>query len=269
MPGILLTGAKGFLGSRIAAQLVVTAAPSLQGMTREAVMRMVEDHAPEVIIHTAAISDIGVCERQPEDSWHANVELPLWLASAARNCKLVMLSTDQVYSACPEAGPYTEDQVCPGNTYARHKLEMENRVLDIAPDAVLLRATWMYDMPLYGAKNRGNFLVNMLEAAARGGEVSFSSGQYRGITYAREVAGYMAAACQLPGGVYNFGSENPLSAYDTARYLRDALQLNVRLTDVPPRHNLWMNCDKLRQAGIAFSSTVEGLERCLQDYGLR
>jgi dTDP-4-dehydrorhamnose reductase len=50
-----------------------------------------------------------------------------------------------VYSGLEEEGPYTEDLAKPGNVYAAHKLEMEQRVMDIAPDAVMLRAEWMYD----------------------------------------------------------------------------------------------------------------------------
>lgn len=268
MPRILLTGARGFLGSRIKAHMPVMEAPSLRDASAEDVARLVDQMEPEIIIHTAAISDIGVCEKHPDASCRANVMLPVWLASAAPQCKLVMLSTDQVYSASPEEGPYTEAQVCPGNTYARHKLEMENRVLDIAPDAVMLRATWMYDMPLYGAENRGNFLMNILRAAAREEAVVFSSQQQRGITYVREVAAHMAAACALPGGAYNFGSENPLSAYDTARFLMNALQLKAPLHDAPPRHHLWMDCAKLRSQGIEFADTAQGLLQCIADYGI-
>ena len=48
-----------------------------------------------------------------------------------------------MYSACEDGGPYTEENVKPGNIYAAHKLEMEKRVLDILPSAVMLRAEWM------------------------------------------------------------------------------------------------------------------------------
>ena len=63
---------------------------------------------------------------------------------AAKQAKLICFSSDQVYSAAKEPGPYTEDMVAPGNLYARHKLEMEQRVLDMDPDAVMLRSEWMY-----------------------------------------------------------------------------------------------------------------------------
>jgi len=240
------------------------AAPSLRNAEENDIRRLVDETEPDVIIHTAAISDIGACEADPEGSWRANVLLPVWLAKTG--VKALLFSTDQVYSDCAGEGPYPEGDTAPGNLYARHKLEMEKRVLEENPEAVLLRATWMYDMPKFGMANRGNFLVNMLKAA--GGEAGYSAAQYRGFTYVREVAEKTLEAVGLPGGAYNFGSENDRGMLDTARFLAAELKLPVRLFDSGPRHNLWMDCGKLRAQGVRFSSTVEGLKRCIRDYSL-
>ena len=236
--------------------------PSLRGADEDAVRRIVDAAEPDVIVHTAAVSDIGACERDPEASRRANVEIPVWLARTG--VKSVLFSTDQVYSACEGEGPYAENEVNPANLYARHKLEMERRVLDISPDAVLLRAAWMYDMPIYGVVNRGNFLMNMLRLP----EVSFSSAQRRSVTYVREVAALMRKAVLLPGGIYNYGSENSLTMMETACWLRDRLSLPVRIVDAGPRHNLWMDCSGAKSLGVCFRSTVEELEQCIADYGL-
>ena len=265
---ILLTGARGFLGSRIRQTMEVIPAPSLRDMGREEIARLVGETAPDVIVHTAAISDIGACQADPAGSYRANVELPVWLAQAARNAKLVMLSTDQEYSAHPGCGAYREEDTAPGNLYARHKLEMERRVLEISADAVLLRATWMYDLPLYGTANRGNYLMNLLKAAATGEPMLVPMEQYRGLTYVREAAENMAKAMRLPGGVYNFGSETELTMGQLTQQLREKLGLNLQILPGQPRHNLWMDCAKAAERGCTFSATAEGLENCLSDYGL-
>ena len=260
----LVTGARGFVGARLMAVLDDgRAAPSLQGMCESDVRRVIEAAEPDVIFHTAAISDIQTCEKNPEASYRANVEIPLWLARSG--VKLVAFSTDQVYSGCEAEGPYTEEYAAPANLYARHKLEMEQRTLELSPDTVLLRATWMYDMPLYGARNRGNFLVNML----REPELAFSSTQHRAVTYVREVAEQLKKTARLPGGVYNFGSENDLTMLETARWLRDELGLPVVLRDSGARHNLWMDCTRARRHRIRFSDTIDGLRQCIEDYALR
>ena len=167
-------------------------------------------------------------------------------------------------SGCGSEGPYTEETVKPANLYARHKEEMEQRVLVANPSAVLFRATWMYDMPRYGSLNRGNFLVNML----RSSELAFSSSQYRAVTYVREVSAWIAKASQLPGGVYNYGSENDLSALETARWLAGVLKLRITLKDAALAHNPWMDCTKIKKAGICFNSAIDGLKQCIRDYGL-
>ncbi len=259
---ILLTGARGFVGVRIAAALPVIAAPSLRDRTEDDIKRLVDETEPEVIIHTAAISDISACEKDPEASFRANVEIPVWLARTG--VKAVLFSTDQVYGGRADEGPYTENDTAPANVYARHKLEMEQRVLDAAPSAVLLRATWMYDMPLYGAANRGNFLVNML----RQREAAFSDTQHRAVTYVREVAQWTERALSLPGGSYNFGSENSLTMLETARWLKERLDLPIVLRDAGPRHHLWMDCAKAKAQGIQFMDAVDGLEQCIRDYAL-
>ena len=260
---ILVTGARGFVGSRIMDALSdAVPSPSLQGMDEDAVRRMVDEAEIDFIIHTAAISDIGECEKHPDASRHANIDLPLYLTKTG--VPICLFSTDQVYSGCTGEGPYAEEEVCPANTYAAHKLEMEQRVLEENPDAVLLRATWMYDMPRYGTVNRGNFLMNMLRME----EASFSSTQHRAVTYVREVADMMEKAMQLPGGVYNFGSENDLTILETAQWLRETLSLPVKLKDAGPRHHLWMDCSRAKRNGVCFLTTIEGLKKCIADYSL-
>lgn len=259
---ILVTGTSGFVGSKIIeACKDAVACPSLKGASEEEVRRIVEESGAEAIIHTAAISDIGTCENNPEESYRANVLLPVYLANASKNIKLICFSSDQVYSGSDADGPYTEDMAMPGNTYARHKLEMENRVLDICPDAVMLRAEWMYDYYL----KKSNYFMRILNATDG---VAFSSGQFRGITYLREVVENIEKTIKLPGGAYNFGSETTKSMYEITKEFLSLIQKSVVLSDAPARHNLWMNCEKARKCGVNFSIVEKGLERCARDYGI-
>ena len=123
---------------------------------------------------------MGICENNPEESYFANVQVPMYLAKAAKGRKLICFSSDQVYSGCDDDGPYAEENVKPANVYATHKLEMEQRVLDIDPSAVMLRAEWMYDMET--TKDNYFTLLNKEKT------VYFSSQEFRGITYLKEVA---------------------------------------------------------------------------------
>jgi dTDP-4-dehydrorhamnose reductase len=149
--------------------------------------------------------------------------------------------------------------VKPDNIYAEHKLEMEQRVLDIAPDSVVLRAEWMYDYYL----KKSNYFMNILNAEK---SVAFSSQQFRGVTYVKEVAEHTERLLSVPGGVYNFGSETTKSIYEITKDFLKYIGKNIAVEDVHPRHNLWMNCEKARKNGVVFSSVEDGLKKCAEDY---
>ncbi len=271
---VLVTGASGFVGHKIMEMYKNSvAAPSLRSVTQEDIHRMVEESGADVIVHTAAISDIGACQADPGASYYANVQLPLMIAKASKDRKLICFSSDQVYGGCPEEGPYSEEMAKPGNIYAEHKLEMENRVLEAAPGAVMLRAEWMYDYDLH----KMNYFMQIINAAE---EVSFSSRQFRGVTYLKEAVENLEKAAALPGGVYNFGCETKQSMYDITRDFlislseislneismgRISLGKKVRLKDAPARHNLWMNCEKAKKHGMEFGGVLDGLLRCAAD----
>ena len=259
---ILVTGATGFVGQKIMQMCKdAVACPSLRGASEEEIRRIIEESGADTVIHTAAISDTGVCQENPEASYLANVHLPVALARAAKGTKLICFSSDQVYTGTEADGPYTEADAKPGNIYAAHKLEMEQRVLDIAPEAVMLRAEWMYDRYL----KKSNYFMNILNA---GDSVRVSSRQYRGLTYVKEVAENMDAVIRLPGGVYNFGSETDKSMYEITAEFLALIGKAIPLADAPPRHNLWMNCDKARKFGVTFRSVEDGLRQCAKDYGV-
>ena len=280
---IMIAGTHGFVGTRALQRYpdAIKVPGELLRNAGEPLTEFIRAHHPDVILNAAAISDIGTCENNPDGSFAANVVLPVVMAKAANaiGAKLVSFSSDQVYTGCDHEGPYkeTDDLPTPTNVYARHKLEAEQRVLDINPDAILLRATMMYDMPMYGysdmsTANRGNLWVNILESLLHDKPVKAVAGQYRGATYVRQVVNLLDQMFTLPGGVYNYGSENELPMPETIEKLLETLKVHGQLEVIDEKdarhHNLWMDCGKLRENGVFFDTTVEGFARCAKDYGL-
>lgn len=277
MERMLVSGAGGFVGSRVMLKLKdkfeLLAFP--KGMLSKAdesqVMDVINRMQPDIILNNAAISDTGYSETHPEESYIANVSLPVWMARGARRvgAKLISFSSDQVYTGLADKGPFDESiLLSPTNVYGRHKLEAEMRTLDILPDAIMLRATWMYDFPCCDIPTHTNLLIRIMQAAVCGEPLSFSQYDYRGITYVRHAIDMLPSVTRLPGGVYNFGSENALSMYQTVLYFVDALglKLNIQCTDF--KRSLAIDCGKLRRNGISLDDTKSGLHRCLADYGL-
>lgn len=149
MEKLIITGASGLLGSKIVnlakAKKDYRAIPlhntkplysnslKLDITNRKEVFDLFRKIKPDVVIHTAAETNVDRCETQKELSWKINVEGTRNIAEACSKtgAKMVYVSTDYVFDG--EKGLYTEeDKPNPVNHYGITKLEGENQVKNYA-----------------------------------------------------------------------------------------------------------------------------------------
>ena len=88
------------------------------------------------------------------------------------------------------------------------------------------------------------------------------------MTYVRQAVENLLPAMDLPGGVYNFGSENDTDMYGTAQQFCTVLGITPPLEKGDWSRSLLMDTRKAQAGGILFDTTCTGIRRCLQDYGL-
>lgn len=281
MKKILITGATGFLGSRLALyykdkyELLLPTHGELNVSREEAVMAYMEESRPDIVIHCAALSNTWYCEQHPEDSHRVNVQGTVKLAKACKNigAKLIFMSSDQVYNGTPMLGPLKESDVFqPVNVYGRHKLEAEQRALRNNPTSVGLRLTWMYDLPESQMKLNSNILVNLHKAIHEATTIKAATHEYRGVTNVWEVVRNMEKVFAMPGGVYNYGSCNAINSYELNLRVASMMGVKDHSALVLPdeerfseqTRNLTMDCSAIAEYDIHFNDSVEGIERALR-----
>ena len=281
---LLLTGAGGFLGSRLLSyyrekyEIWAPSHKELDLTDAKAVRDGMGAFAPDAVIHCAALSDVGSCEKDPGLSAAINVEGTKNLAACAgeRKVKLLFCSSDQVYFDGPAEGNYgvnffahRENEILhPIPVYGQHKVQAETLCQRLCPDSVILRLTWMYGELTKQEQDRGKrSLGEILRRMVREGqEQSFSTGDWRGVTDGNTVVRFLEPALALPPGIYNFGSPNCLSLYETVRCVLKPFgkeKLACPTEGNRPR-NLCMDPKKAIAHGICFPDTVQGLSDFLR-----
>lgn len=279
----LVTGANGFLGSRIARfyqgkyEIIQAHHGNLDITDEAAVKEFVRAAAPQLVIHCAAISNTGACQENPALSEAVNVRGTVNLARACKEAgsRMIFMSSDQVYAGNRTMEPGKEENTPePVNVYGLHKRQAEDEVMTVLPEAVCLRLPWMYDFPWRGLKSSGGLLGNILRALIQNCLLTLPVHDYRGITWAMEVVRHVEAAGTLPGGIYNFGSSNAYSTYETARAVVEMIAAGEDRNGIlipdeerfagQPR-NLRMDTEKVRRFGIEFLDTIEGFRRCFEE----
>lgn len=137
-----------------------------------------------VVVHTAAMTDVDACEREPDAAWKENVEGTRVVAAgcAASGACLVAVSTDYVFDG-RQGRPYREeDPPGPVNHYGRTKLEGERQALEGAPRVTVLRVSGLFG----GA--RANFVSSAIERLRAGQAVPVVTDQVNSPSYTVDLA---------------------------------------------------------------------------------
>jgi dTDP-4-dehydrorhamnose reductase len=245
---ILVTGANGLLGQKVAEifknesehELLLTDLHDKAEQTRgfgyfqmditkkEDVKESVKKFNPQIIINTAAFTNVDGCETERELSWRVNVDAVknFIIASRVNSSKIIHISTDYVFDG--KSGNYDENsKPNPISYYGKSKLASENALITSGINHTVVRT-----MILYGnGKNlRPNFATWLIDTLGKKQVVRIVDDQFGMPTIADDLAWGILKITDLDkSGIYHICGSEYLSRYEFAVKLSGIFALDENL----------------------------------------
>ncbi len=183
---------------------------------------------PEVIINTAAWTDVDGCEEDRETCWNINARAVEHIVESAMAIKpiLVQLSTDYIFDGMEP--PYHElSEPRPQGNYARSKLAAEETVKGGALEYIIARIQVLFGK---GVNVRPNFVTWLIGELRQGRRVRIVNDQIGTPSFAPDVAEAIHRLLQNEAyGVYHIASPESLSRYEFALKIADVFDLDKQL----------------------------------------
>ena len=274
---VLVTGSAGLPGHEVVRMLEDRGTPCL-GVDKpdldladtESVRRLIEDYAPDAVIHCAGYTDSDKAETLPERCAALNGLGTLTVARAAAHCgaKMLFLSSPHVFP-CVGDQPYTtSDAYGPKNVFGMSKVQGEDATRSLLTRYFIVRADWIY------GNGKKDFLKPLIKAAQEKKTLRIASDQVSSPTYAKDLAKII---CDLivseKYGIWHARNEGYYSRADFASLVMKKAGINCRIlpvltSELPGSPRRPLNCRMTGElpAGIGPMPIVEeALERCLRD----
>lgn len=250
MKRIVITGSNGLLGQKLVKLFLTKSTYEIYALSRGEnrlynkegysyhnidlldkvkISRALDQIEPDIIIHTAAMTNVDACERQQGECDLMNVDV---VSNILDYCKrsdvyLVHLSTDFIFDGT-KGDIYKEDDIAhPVNYYGLSKLKSERMIQESKVDASILRTILVYG--LVDQNDRSNIVLWVKSSLENNKDIHVVTDQLRMPTYAED----LAEACWLAvesraKGVFNVSSNELMSIYEIALTIADTFGLDKK-----------------------------------------
>jgi dTDP-4-dehydrorhamnose reductase len=283
MKKVLITGSNGLLGQKLIYQLIgypeYQVFATSRGQNRTVLKKRYEyiplditdeeevDETfnyvqPDIVINTAAITNVDACEDQKNECWELNVHAVKFLVKACEKYKvhLIHLSTDFIFDG--ESGPYSEECFAkPLSYYGESKLAAEKIVKESECKWSLVRTSLVYGV--VDNMTRSNIVLWAKGALESGKELKVVDDQYRSPTLAEDLAhGCILIAKNSANGIFNISGEDYMCIIDLVKRVAKYYQLDESL--VKP-----VSSASLNQKAIRPSKTHLLLDKAIGELGYK
>ncbi|WP_373511239.1 NAD(P)-dependent oxidoreductase [Persicitalea sp.] len=252
---ILVTGSNGLLGQKLVELLVqkpdIEVVATARGDNRLPFVEGYEYHSlditrpdqvqevfaltkPDVVIHTAAMTNVDQCESEKEACWDLNVKAVEYLVDACREngTFLVHLSTDFIFDGA--AGPYDETaEANPLSFYGWSKYAAEKIIINSGQFATPIRWAIARTVLVYGIAHdmsRSNIILWVKKSLEEDKDIKVVTDQWRSPTLAEDLAvGCFLIADQQADGIFNISGKDLLTPHEMATMTADYFDLDKSL----------------------------------------
>jgi dTDP-4-dehydrorhamnose reductase len=291
MKKVLITGSNGLLGQKLIYQLIgypdYLVFATSRGENRTLIKKRYEyiplditdeqeiqetfDYVqPDIVINTAAMTNVDACEDDKEGCWKLNVDAVQLIVNACEkyNSHLIHVSTDFIFDGV--SGPYSEEsEPNPLSYYGESKFAAEEIVKKSSCKWSIVRTVLVYGV--VDNMSRSNIVLWAKGALESGKELTVVNDQFRTPTLAEDLAhGCILIAQNGAQGIYNISGEDYMCIIDLVKKVAKYYQLDENLVKPisssslnqkaarPPKTHLLLDKAK-RELGYKPSSFEEGL----------
>ena len=278
---ILITGSNGLLGQKLVKlvldkgtdELVATARGAnrlpyaeddytfdqLDITNRDEVLNVIERHRPDVVIHTAAMTNVDQCENEKENCWKQNVGAVEYLIEACiqTNSFLLHLSTDFIFDG--KDGPYDEEASAnPISYYGESKLAAEQLLENAKVKFAIARTVLVYGIA--HDMSRSNIILWVKKSLEEGKEIKVVDDQLRSPTLAEDLAtGCYLIAEKKAEGVFNISGKDLLTPYEMATKTAEFFNLDTSTMKRADASTFTQTAKRPPKTGLVIDKAVQQL----------
>ncbi|MGN6417620.1 MAG: SDR family oxidoreductase [Pseudobacter sp.] len=248
---VLITGANGLLGQHLVQKLLqqqFSVVATSKGPNRLpfdesehfryrsmditdelTIEQVMEQEKPDVVVHSAAMTQVDECEKNPELCEKVNVygTTQLLVDAEAHSKYIIYLSTDFVFDGLN--GMYREDDdLRPINFYGFTKMQAEAIMHTSEIPWAIVRTCLVYGNPLQGT--RSNIVNWVRENLQEGKPIKVVSDQLRTPTYVGDLAqGIVEMIKRTSTGIFHLSGKEQLTPLQMALRTADHFSLDKSL----------------------------------------
>ena len=192
-------------------------------------------HKPDVVINTAAMTNVDACETKRDECTKANVHAVQYMVDTLENlsppfggqggCHFIHISTDFVFDGM-KGSPYTEeDKPNPLHFYAQSKLEGEKIVMASKLKWAIIRTIIVFGT--VDDRNRSNLVLWVKNNLEQKKKINVITDQYRAPTLSEDLAqGCILCAMKGGEGIFHMSGKETYSILELANRIADFWKLD-------------------------------------------